>query len=157
MAIPDFVRELREHIGTRPLWLGGVTAVVVHPTRGEVLLIRRSDTGAWAPITGIIDPGEHPAVAAAREALEEGDVTISVDRLARVGVTEVVHYANGDVAQYLDLTFRCTWVAGDPRPADGEALEVAWYAPDALPELSADFRERIDAALADELAARFTI
>ncbi|MET0713590.1 MAG: ADP-ribose pyrophosphatase, partial [Mycetocola sp.] len=29
MATPDFVLALREKIGTAPLWLSGVTAVVV--------------------------------------------------------------------------------------------------------------------------------
>jgi hypothetical protein len=29
MATPDFVLSLREKIGTAPLWLAGVTAVVV--------------------------------------------------------------------------------------------------------------------------------
>jgi 8-oxo-dGTP pyrophosphatase MutT (NUDIX family) len=57
MATPDFVLSLREAVGTAPLWLSGVTAVV---TRGDdVLMVRRSDTGAWTPVTGIVDPGEH--------------------------------------------------------------------------------------------------
>jgi len=68
MPTPDFVLALREKIGTASLWLSGVTAVVV---RGdEVLLVRRADTGAWTPVTGIIDPGEEPAVAAVREVEE---------------------------------------------------------------------------------------
>lgn len=155
MAIPDFVLELRAQVGTIPLWLSGVTAVIVHPATGELLLIRRSDCGEWAPVTGIIDPGEQPAVAAAREALEEAGVRVRIVRLARVGVTGEVRYDNGDRARYLDLTFLGTWESGDPHPTDGEALEVAWFAPDALPPLSADFTERITAALSGELAARF--
>ena len=39
-----------------------------------MLLVKRSDNGAWTPVTGIVDPGEEPAVAAAREALEETGV-----------------------------------------------------------------------------------
>ena len=31
------------------------------------LLARRADNGAWSPVTGIIDPGEHPGDAALRE------------------------------------------------------------------------------------------
>ncbi|TPX03283.1 NUDIX domain-containing protein, partial [Schumannella luteola] len=126
MPIPDFVRELRQHIGTTPLWLTGATAVVLDGDR--MLLIRRSDTGEWAPITGIVDPGEEPAVAAAREAAEEAGVEIEVERLSSTWVTEPVVYDNGDRAQYLDLTFRCRYVSGDPAPVDGEALEVAWFA-----------------------------
>ncbi|CAN5361770.1 NUDIX domain-containing protein [soil metagenome] len=150
MAIPDFITELRASIGTAPLWLSGVTAVVFDDARARVLLIRRSDTKQWAPITGIIDPGEQPAVAAAREAAEEAGVRISVDRLASVGVTGNVVYDNGDRAQYLDITFECRYVDGDPRPVDGEALEVAWFAVDALPDgVTTEFQRRIDDALTD--------
>jgi hypothetical protein len=69
MPTPEFVLELRKKIGTRPLWLSGVTAVVLDEPGERILLIRRADTGEWAPITGIIDPAEQPAVAAAREVL----------------------------------------------------------------------------------------
>lgn len=153
MATPDFVLSLREHVGHAPLWLTGVTAVV---TRGEdVLLVRRSDTGAWTPVTGIVDPGEEPADAAVREVLEEADVHSEVLRLARVGVTAPVVYGNGDEAQYLDVTFALRWTGGEPFPADGENTEAAWFPRDALPPVSADMAERIDAALGDEVAARF--
>ena len=49
MATPDFVLALREKIGHAPLWLSGVTAVVIRGShsRHEVLLVRRADTGAW--------------------------------------------------------------------------------------------------------------
>ncbi|MGW2217585.1 NUDIX domain-containing protein, partial [Nonomuraea sp. NPDC001684] len=72
MPTPEFVLALREKIGTEPLWLSGVTAVVLH--EDQVLLVRRSDTGAWTPVTGIIDPGEQPADAALREVAEETGV-----------------------------------------------------------------------------------
>ncbi len=145
MPIPDFIRELRQHIGTAPLWLTGATAVILDGER--MLLIRRADTGEWAPVTGIVDPAEEPAVAAAREALEEAGVEIEVERLSSTWVTEPVLYENGDRAQYLDLTFRCRYVGGDPAPVDGEALEVAWFPVDALPAMRDDFAARIRHAL----------
>lgn len=153
MGIPDFVRELRRSIGTAPLWLTGATAVVLDGDR--MLLIRRSDTGEWAPVTGIVDPAEEPAVAAEREAAEEAGVVVVAERLSSSWVTEPVHYANGDRAQYLDLTFRCRYVSGDPRPVDGEALEVAWFALDALPPMRADFAARIRHALEPDGPAVF--
>ena len=58
MPTPDFVLELRELVGTRPLPLVGVTAVIVR--EGEVLLGRRSDNGALTPVTGIVTPGRSP-------------------------------------------------------------------------------------------------
>jgi len=150
---PDFVLELRRHIGTMPLPLAGVTAVVV---RGdEILLGRRSDNGALTPITGIVDPGEEPADAAVREALEEAGVRIRADRLCWVHQIPRVTYDNGDQSDYLDLTFRCTWVGGEPYPADGEMTDVGWYALADLGEVGDEMRSRIEAALEPGEAARF--
>ncbi|ROR92583.1 NUDIX hydrolase [Nocardioides aurantiacus] len=161
MPIPPYVADLRSHIGHDLLWLPGVTAVVRRGTgpATEVLLVRRSDDGTWTPVTGIVDPGEEPAVAAAREALEEADVVIRVDRLALVGATDEVAYPNGDRSVYLDLTFACTWVSGEARVADDESTDVRWCTPDELedlrPAMAARMRARIDAALSGESAARF--
>ena len=122
----------------------GATAVVVR--EGQVLLGRRTDNGALTPITGIIDPREEPADAAAREALEEAGVVITVDRLAWIHVIPRITYDNGDQTDYLDLTFRCSWVSGDPRPVDGEMTDLRWFPVDALDDLmdlDADMRERI--------------
>ncbi|KQP71070.1 MULTISPECIES: NUDIX domain-containing protein [unclassified Microbacterium] len=153
MPTPDFVLDLRRKIGTDPLPLVGVTAVVV---RGEkVLLGRRSDNGRLTPITGIVDPGEEPADAAVRETLEEAGVVCRVDRLAWVHQIPRVTYENGDQSDYLDITFRCDWVSGEPFPVDGEMTEVGWYDLTALPELElSDMRRRIEFALQDE-PARF--
>ena len=156
MGVPEFILQLREKVGTDPLWLSGVTAIVLDAESRNILLIRRSDTGEWAPISGIIDPGEQPADTAAREALEEADVVVAVERLAGVGVTPPILYSNGDQAQYLDVIFTCRWVSGEPRPADGEALEVRWFPVDGLPPMSADFRARIANGLATGPAS-FTI
>ena len=153
MPTPDFVLALREHIGTAPLWLIGVTAVTTDD-RGRVLMVRRADDGRWTPVTGIVDPGEHPTTAAVRESREEAGVEVVPGRLAQVGVTRAITYANGDVSQYLDLTYRCHHVSGSPHPADGENTEARWYDPDDLPEMSPFIARRIEAALADETEVR---
>lgn len=153
MPIPEFIVELRSHIGHAPLWLIGATAVTFHGDR--VLLVRRSDTGHWAPVSGIVEPGEHPGVAAAREAVEEAGVTIEVERLVEVTVTEQQEYANGDRAQYLNLTFRCRYVSGVPHVGDDESLDVAWFSVHDLPTLSAEDRARIHVAHRNEPETRF--
>ncbi|MFT4213013.1 MAG: NUDIX domain-containing protein [Microbacterium sp.] len=153
MPTPDFVLELRRYVGTRPLFLSGVTAVIVRDD--EVLLGRRSDNGALTPVTGIIDPGEEPADAAVREALEEAGVVIRADRLAWVHQIPRVTYDNGDQTDYLDLTFRCSWVSGEPEPVDGEMTEVGWYPLADLSALGDEMRARVEAALSEGPAARF--
>jgi 8-oxo-dGTP pyrophosphatase MutT (NUDIX family) len=150
---PEFVLALRTRIGHDLLWMPGVTAVIRRDD--EVLLVKRSDNGAWTAVTGIVDPGEEPAVTAAREALEETGVEIRVDRLAITDAGEEMTYPNGDRAIYLDLTFACTWLSGDAYVADDESTEVRWFRRDRLPEMSPYMLERIEAALSDEVAARF--
>ncbi|WP_102159607.1 NUDIX hydrolase [Zhihengliuella halotolerans] len=148
MPVPDFILRLRERIGTDPLWLSGVTAVVLRGDgRDEVLLVRRSDNGAWTPVTGIVDPGEHPARTAVREAAEETGVEIEVEALAWVSVTDPVVHVNGDRAQYLDHTFRCRYVSGEPYPADDESTAAGWFRLDELPPMREIYLERIRTAV----------
>jgi 8-oxo-dGTP pyrophosphatase MutT (NUDIX family) len=172
MATPEFIVALREHVGTAPLWLPAVAAVVVRPaahrtrtatgteTRteagtDEVLLVRRADTGAWTSVTGILDPGEEPAVGAVREVLEETGVVARADRLVGAHVTPEVVYGNGDRSVFLALCFRCSYVSGDARVGDDESVDVRWFPADGLPELGAEQRRRIALALADAPEAVF--
>ena len=154
MPTPDFVLELRRSVGQAELWMPGVTAVV---RRGdEVLLVRRADNGEWAPVGGIVEPGEEPAACAAREVLEETGVVARVDRLASTSVMRDVVHANGDRAAYLDQCFACTWVSGEA--GVGRRREHARSGGgrrDDLPPMRPILRERIEAALSEEQAARF--
>ena len=158
MPTPPYVLALRERIGHDLLWLPGVTAVVLRHDgpRARLLLVRRADTGEWTPVTGIVDPGEEPAVAAVREVLEEADVVATAERLASVRVVGPVLYENGDRSSYLDLTFRCRWVSGEPFPADGENTDARWCDVDDLPEMSPSMAARVAAALPEHGEAVFT-
>ncbi|MFT4295101.1 MAG: NUDIX domain-containing protein [Micropruina sp.] len=151
MPVPDFILDLRAKVGHAMLWLSGATAVILRDgAEGpEVLLVRRSDDGQWSPVCGIVDPGEDPHVAAIREAAEEASVVVEVERLAWLNVTDPVTYDNGDVTQYIDHTFRCRWVAGDPVPGDGEASDARFFPVTALPAMPRGYAERIEAVLAD--------
>ncbi|MDQ0612471.1 8-oxo-dGTP pyrophosphatase MutT (NUDIX family) [Microbacterium sp. W4I4] len=154
MATPDFVIALREHIGHAPLPLVGATAVVFRDQK--VLLGKRADNGAWQTIAGIVEPGEEPADAAARECLEEAGVVVSVDRLASVQQLPRITYVNGDQVDYIDIAFRCTWVSGEPHPADGELSEVGFYDLAQMMDVVDDAHVRkIALALAEDDPAHF--
>lgn len=170
MATPDFVLDLRAKVGNDLLWLSGVTAVVLRDTAQvgpdasggrdasagrEVLLVRRADTGAWTPVTGIIDPGEQPAVAGAREVLEEAAIVAVPEALTSVRSLPPMKYANGDLSQYLDLTFRFRYVSGEPHPADGENTDAAWFPVEDMPPMSEDMAARVASALEPGDVARF--
>ncbi len=151
MPVPDFVRALRDKIGNDPLWLVGVSAIVLDGDR--VLLAQRRDSGAWSTVSGIVEPGEHPAIAAVRETEEETGVTAEVERLAAVSVSKLIEYPNGDRTQYTDLTFRCRYVSGEAHVADDESLDVRWFPIDDLPEMDTASRRRVMRAVADGPAA----
>jgi 8-oxo-dGTP pyrophosphatase MutT (NUDIX family) len=154
MPTPEYVLSLRAKIGTALLWLPAVTAVVLRGA--EVLLVRRADNGAWTPVTGIVDPGEQPAVAAVREVAEEAGVRAVAESLVSVDVTPPIEYANGDRSQYLDLVFRLRWESGEPAPLDGENTEAGWFPLDAMPPLGPSMRERVRVAVDNQTRARFS-
>jgi 8-oxo-dGTP pyrophosphatase MutT (NUDIX family) len=149
MATPDFIRALRASAGHQLLWLPGVTAVVFDD-EGRVLLARRADTLRWSLIGGIPEPGEQPAACAVREVQEETAVRCAAERVVLVQALAPVTYANGDVCQYMDITFRCRAVGGEARVNDDESVEVGWFAVDALPELDEGCLMRIKRAQSDD-------
>lgn len=152
IAIPDFIRDLRTHIGTMPLWLSGSAAGIHRGTgdgRTEWLFVRRADTGGWSVVTGIVDPGERPAQAAVREAAEEAGVRIEVERLVWQDVTDLIVYDNGDQTQYINHVFRCRWIGGDPHPLDGENTAAAFFAEGEFPQLDAEHARMMGVLLAD--------
>ncbi len=156
MAIPEFVLALRERVGTDLLWLPGVTGVV-RDDAGRVLLVKRADTGRWALISGILEPGEEPAAGLVREVLEETGVDVVVTALTGISVTPPETYSNGDRSQYLDLCFLCRTVssssAAAAHPADDESTDVGWYHLTALPgDLEPSSEERLGHALAHLVA-----
>ena len=147
MPTPDFVLALRERVGTHPLFLTGVTAVVRN-SAGEVLLARRVDNGQWALVSGILEPGEQPAEGLRREIAEETGVVARIDDLTGVWTLPPQEYPNGDRAQYLDLCFTATYVSGRARVNDDESLDVGWFGLDDLPAMMERSRVRLERALA---------
>ncbi|KUL52259.1 NUDIX hydrolase [Streptomyces sp. NRRL F-4489] len=146
MATPEFIRDLRTAIGTRLLWLPGVSAVVLDDA-GRVLLGRRADTGGWSVIGGIPEPGEQPAETAVREVYEETAVRVVPECVVLVEALRPVRYPNGDRCQFMDITLRCRAVGGEARVNDEESLEVGWFPADALPELEDFALTRVRKAL----------
>ena len=148
--IPEYVQALRELVGSdHLLWLPGVNMVVHDSSCGRVLLHRRSDTGEWSLLSGILNPGEDPAVGAVREVLEETGVHVVPERLVGVTVSPRITHPNGDLAQYLEVLFLCRprEAGARPRVNDDESLAVDWFATDALPDMRPYVADRITMAV----------
>ncbi|MDN5962723.1 MAG: NUDIX domain-containing protein [Propionibacterium sp.] len=89
-------------------------------TGQQVLLGKRSDSGRWSSIDGIVEPGEAPEETAVRECLEETELAVEVERLVMTGVLGPIRYPNGDVCSFVDHVFRChvTWTGRHRRPGE---------------------------------------
>ncbi|WKD60721.1 dihydroneopterin triphosphate pyrophosphatase [Corynebacterium ciconiae DSM 44920] len=159
MPTPDFIVSLREKIGHEPLLLPGVTAIVLRDsTTGsflnapEVLLVRRADSGAWTPVTGIVDPGEEPTTTAEREVKEETCLDARVVALLGCGAVGPVTYPNGDVTSYIDTAYRLELVGeADPAVGDEESVDVGWFS---IAQLPSSVAPRFRLLIADAVAQR---
>lgn len=106
--------------------------VLVEDSDGRLLLVRRNHEpayGRWAFPSGFVDAGEVLEEAAIREVLEETYVEITLDRLVGAWSTPG--------SPVIFLAYAAHVVAGDAAPGE-EAIEVRWFAVDALPDLAFD-------------------
>ncbi|MFG1792790.1 NUDIX domain-containing protein [Nocardia sp. NPDC049149] len=148
MATPDFIHTIRATAGRQLLWLPGVSALVFDDA-DRLLLGRRADTGNWAIIAGMPEPGEQPAACAVREVYEETAVRCVAERIVLVRAMPPHTYPNGDICQFMDIAFRCRAIGGTAAVNDDESLEVAWFDLADLPHLPEHDLLRIRLACAD--------
>lgn len=158
MPTPEYVLKLRESVGHAPLPLPGVTAIVLQDVPPgapltevpKVLLVKRADSGAWAPVEGIAEPGEEPHLAAIREVKEETGLDVQVEALLGVGALDPVEYPNGDVVNFMVTAMHCK-VTGDPEVAtvnDDENTDIGWFSVMQMPPMAPHQRLLIGDAVA---------
>ncbi len=98
--------------------------------RGELLLVKRADSGVWLYPTGWADVGYSAAEVVVKEVLEETGIEAEPLRLIavldglRLGFTRVPLYS---------LVFHCRATGGRLRAHPLEVSDVGWFAPDDLP------------------------
>jgi ADP-ribose pyrophosphatase YjhB (NUDIX family) len=97
---------------------------------GELLLVKRADSGVWLYPTGWADVGYSAAEVVVKEVLEETGIVAEPVRLIavldglRLGFTRVPLYS---------LVFHCRAVGGELRAHPLECADVGWFPIDALP------------------------
>ena len=107
-------------------------SAIVVDDRGRVLLARRGIEpfrGMWDAPGGFIRPGESGEEAARRELREETGLEIEVGEVVAI-LSDT--YA-GDDQTTLNIFYAARVAGGEPAPAS-DVSELAWFAPDELPD-----------------------
>lgn len=142
--MPDYIRDLRQLVGSRPLILVAA-GVIVEDVPGSVLLQRRADDGRWGIPGGAMELGESLEDTARRELREETGLTAGELTLIDVysGPDFYLEYANGDRAYVVGATFHTRDVAGDLRVDGVEGIELCRFPWSALPADVNDFNGKL--------------
>lgn len=132
-----FVQEWLESVGEGvPGYVTPKVAIgaIVGNDAGEVLLVKRPDSGIWLYPTGWADVGYSPAEVAVKEVLEETGIEcepvqlLSVVDGQRMGFTRFGMYM---------LLFHCRAVGGSLQAHPLETADLGWFSRDALPPATA--------------------
>ncbi|RDI51928.1 NUDIX domain-containing protein [Nocardia mexicana] len=113
----------------------GGSALVVDD-RGSILMQRRSDSGNWALPGGVMDIGETLEQCVIRETKEETGLDIEITGLLGIYTDpgHVIAYADGEVRQEFNITFRARAIGGR-LAVSSESTEVRFIAPEELAHL----------------------
>jgi 8-oxo-dGTP diphosphatase len=124
-ATDDVYRRVKPDTPPRHL----VSYVVpVDPDDGSLLLVDHVNAGLWLPPGGHVEPGEHPAETARREAYEELGLRVEPRDPIFITVTETIGIDRGhtDVSLWFPVEVdRRQRIDGDPR----EFNATRWWSP----------------------------
>jgi len=147
------VREFQEDNWLHMSPAAGAEAVIVQA--GKIMLIKRQDNGLWAVPGGFVEVGETLAEAAERELLEETGIEGHVTRL--LGIFDSRLWHSRTKAQLYHAVFLAE--AANPIPKKStEAMDIAFFDKDNLPELSPGHHLRVPLLfkiLRDEILAPY--
>lgn len=130
----DYVRELRQLIGHRPVILVGA-GVFLLDGQDRLLMMKRRDNECWGVPGGAAEPGEVVEEAAKRETLEE--VNLELGDMSLYGVFSgpqlYYKYPNGDEVYNVTIMYLSRDWNGVIQLND-EHTEWRWFSAEAIPE-----------------------
>ena len=130
----DYILQLRQYIGHRPILLVGA-AILVLDEQNRLLMMKRSDNECWSVPGGSMEPGELVEVAAKREILEESNLEIGEMSLFGVfsGPELFYKYPNGDEVYNVIVVYLSRDWRGDVEIND-EHTEWRWCSANEIAE-----------------------
>lgn len=131
----SYISNLRKYVGHEPLINIGAT-VIVFNENNEILLNLRSDTNTWGIIGGGMELGESLEKTAARELLEEANLTAEHFELLDLLSGEDLYfkYPNGDETYTVIALYRAIGVTGELKIKDGESCALQYFPISNLPK-----------------------
>ena len=129
MPISPYVRDLRAVVGNARLLVPSVSGIIRDESGERVLLVQERDSERWSTPGGSLELDDTPADAVVREVWEETGLAVEIVRILGVygGPEFVVHYANGDVNQYVSTMFECRVIGGEMQPDGDEIQDLAFF------------------------------
>ena len=97
---------------------------------GELLLIRRADSGVWLYPTGWADVGYSASEIAVKEVAEE--TGIRTEPLRLIAVLDGLRLGFSRIPLY-SLIFHCRFLGGELKPHPLECSDAGWFSEDNLP------------------------
>ena len=131
----SYISDMRKYIGHAPMLTAGATVVVLKEKK--LLLTLRSDTHTWGLPGGAIELGESLEETAARELMEETNLSAESFRFLKLYSGKELHfiYPNGNELYTVTALYHAENVTGELRVNDGENTDIGYFSADALPEL----------------------
>ncbi len=130
----DYILQLREYIGHRPILMVGA-GIFLLDEQNRLLMLRRSDNGCWGLPGGSTEPGEVVENAAKRETFEETHLEIGEMSLFGVfsGPELYYKYPNGDEVYNVTIMYLSHNWRGEIE-LNNEHTEWKWFAANEIPE-----------------------
>lgn len=131
----DYVKYLREYLGTRAINLTGVCVIIVNENNQILLQKRGTYPYKWGLVGGITELGESLEETAIRETYEETGLILNELSLFKTvsGAHCLVNYPNGDKVYYITVCYTSKSYSGNLICDNKESLELKYFGKNNLP------------------------
>jgi ADP-ribose pyrophosphatase YjhB (NUDIX family) len=128
----------------RPNSLVVAASAVVTDGAGDILLVRRTDSGNWALPGGTMELGENLPACAVREVLEETGLSVEITGLVGTYTDprHVIAYSDGEVRQQFNVCFTARLTSGTLTGSD-ESTALRFVSPAELDRLPVHPTQRL--------------